>query len=67
MAAYEEAIRATATPEAPWYIVPADRKWLTRLVVVGAIIETLEKLNLHYPQVSEADRAAFAEARASLT
>lgn len=67
MAAYEEAIRATATPEAPWYIVPADRKWLTRLVVVGAVIETLEKLNLHYPQVSEADRAAFAEARASLT
>ncbi len=65
-AAYEEAIRATATPEAPWYIVPADRKWLTRLIVVGAIIETLEKLGLHYPHVDEAERAAFAEARASL-
>jgi PPK2 family polyphosphate:nucleotide phosphotransferase len=67
MAAYEEAIRATATPEAPWYIVPADRKWLTRLVVVGAIIEALEKLDLHYPHVSDADRAAFAEARAALS
>ncbi len=66
MAVYEETIRATATPEAPWYIVPADRKWLTRLVVVGAIIETLEKLDLHYPHVNEAQRAAFAEARASL-
>ncbi|WP_206933125.1 polyphosphate kinase 2 family protein [Roseococcus thiosulfatophilus] len=67
MAAYEEAIRATATPEAPWFIVPADRKWLTRLVVVGAIIEALEKLDLHYPHVDEADRAAFAEARAALS
>jgi len=66
MAAYQEAIRATATPESPWYIVPADRKWLTRLIVVGAIIETLEKLDLHYPHVTEAQRAAFAEARAAL-
>lgn len=67
MAAYEEAIRATATPEAPWFIVPADRKWLTRLIVVGAIVEALEKLGLHYPHVDEADRAAFAEARAALS
>lgn len=67
MAAYEQAIRATATPGAPWYIVPADRKWLTRLVVVGAIVEALEKLDLHYPHVDEADRAAFAEARAALS
>lgn len=67
MTAYEEAIRATATPQAPWYIMPADRKWLTRLIVVGAIVEALEKLDLHYPTISEADRAAFAEARAALS
>lgn len=66
MAAYEDAIRATATPAAPWFIVPADRKWLTRLVVVGAIVEALEKLDLHYPRADEAERAAFAEARAAL-
>lgn len=67
MAAYQETIRATATPHAPWYIVPADRKWLTRLIVVGAIVEALEGLDLHYPTLDEAERAAFAEARAALS
>jgi PPK2 family polyphosphate:nucleotide phosphotransferase len=66
MAAYEQAIRATAAPHAPWWVVPADRKWLTRLIVVGAIAQALEGLDLHYPVVSEAQRAALAEARASL-
>ncbi|MCU0946571.1 MAG: polyphosphate kinase 2 family protein [Rubritepida sp.] len=66
MAAYEQAIRATAAPHAPWFVVPADRKWLTRLVVVAAIIEALERLGLHYPLVTEAERAALAEARAAL-
>ena len=66
MDAYEKAIRATATPEAPWYVVPADNKWFTRLVVVAAINRALEGLNLHYPVVTEAQRAALAEARAAL-
>lgn len=64
--AYEKAIRATATPEAPWYVVPADNKWFTRLVVVAAINRALESLKLRYPVVTEAQRAALAEARAAL-
>ena len=66
MAAYEEAIRRTSAPHAPWYVVPADRKWFTRLVVVAAIVEALERLDLHFPVPDEADRAALAEAKAAL-
>jgi len=66
MDAYEEAIAATATPQAPWYVVPADRKWFTRLVVVAAIERALTQLKLHYPEVTEAQRAALAEARVAL-
>ena len=50
MAAYEEMIRHTATPHAPWYVVPADHKWFTRLVVAGAVIDALEELDLAYPE-----------------
>lgn len=64
--AYEAAIRATATPEAPWYVVPADRKWFTRLVVVAAISRALEGLELHYPKVTEAQRRALLQAREEL-
>jgi PPK2 family polyphosphate:nucleotide phosphotransferase len=49
--AYEDMIQHTATDQAPWYVVPADHKWFTRLVVAGAIIEALEGLDLHYPTV----------------
>ncbi len=63
MAAYEQAIRATATERAPWFVVPADNKWFTRLVVVGAIVEALEKMQLHFPAVDEARRAEIARAR----
>jgi hypothetical protein len=49
MAAYEDAIRATATKESPWFVVPADHKWFTRLVVAGAIVEALERMDLSYP------------------
>lgn len=63
MAAYEDMIRNTATDYAPWYVVPADNKWFTRLVVVGAIIECMEALNLKYPDVDAAKRKALAEAR----
>jgi PPK2 family polyphosphate:nucleotide phosphotransferase len=65
--AYEDAIRATATPEAPWYVVPADHKWFTRLVVAAAIVDALAGLDLHYPEVTDAQRKALAAARRELT
>jgi PPK2 family polyphosphate:nucleotide phosphotransferase len=55
MAAYEDAIRRTASDEAPWYVVPADHKWFTRLVVAAAIVRALREMRLSYPKV-EADR-----------
>ncbi len=63
MAAYEDAIRATATPAAPWYVVPADNKWFTRLVVAAAIVEAMENMRLEYPKVSDAQKADLARAR----
>jgi PPK2 family polyphosphate:nucleotide phosphotransferase len=63
MKAYEETIRATATEDAPWYVVPADNKWFTRVVVAAAVIDRLSSLNLHYPRVSKAQKAELAEAR----
>jgi PPK2 family polyphosphate:nucleotide phosphotransferase len=66
MEAYEDAIRATASPHAPWYVVPADNKWFTRLVVGAAIIEAMENLDLHYPKVDAAKRKELAAARALL-
>ena len=66
MKAYEEAIRATAAGHAPWYVVPADNKWFTRLVVAAAIVETLEKLDLAYPKIDEAKRQELAAARQAL-
>jgi len=63
MAAYEDMIRNTATEEAPWYIVPADNKWFTSLVVAGAIIDTLERLDLHYPKVDDAKKKELEAAR----
>jgi PPK2 family polyphosphate:nucleotide phosphotransferase len=66
MAAYEEAIRATASPEAPWFVIPADNKWFTRLAVAAAIVEALEKLDLRYPDVDAARRKAVAAARKQL-
>ena len=53
--AFEEAIRATASKHAPWFVVPADNKWFTRVVVAAAIVDTLESLNLAYPKL-EADK-----------
>jgi len=63
MAAYEDAISATATPEAPWFIVPADSKWFARLVVVSAMIDALERMELESPRVSPAETAAMEAAR----
>ena len=56
MDAYEDMIRNTATDYAPWYVVPADNKWFTRMVVAAAVIETLESLDLRYPKVSKQQR-----------
>ena len=66
MAAYEEAISATSTVEAPWYIVPADNKWFTRLAVAQIIIEALEDLNLHVPQLSRREQRALHHAKRRL-
>lgn len=63
MAAYEDAIRATATRAAPWFVVPADNKWFTRLVVVSAIVEAMENMKLAYPKVTDAQKADLARAR----
>src|SRR5208337_3278875 len=51
MRAYEEAIRATASKQAPWFVVPADNKWFSRLVVAAAVVEAVEELDLAYPKV----------------
>ena len=66
MEAYEDMIRATATPHAPWYVVPADNKWFTRLVVAAAVVEAMEGLNLRYPKVDKKKRAELAAARERL-
>jgi PPK2 family polyphosphate:nucleotide phosphotransferase len=66
MEAYEDMIRHTASGCAPWYVVPADHKWFTRLVVASVIIETLESLKLSYPAVTAAQRKELAAARAAL-
>jgi len=66
MKAYEDMIRETATPDAPWYVVPADNKWYTRAVVAAAIIDALASLDLRYPEVSTAKRRELAAARTAL-
>jgi len=66
MSAYEDAIRNTATEAAPWYVVPADNKWFTRIVVAAAVIDALSSLGLHYPAVGKKQRAALIEAKRSL-
>jgi PPK2 family polyphosphate:nucleotide phosphotransferase len=63
MAAYEDAIRATATRAAPWFVVPADNKWFTRLVVAAAIVEAMDAMQLAYPKIGDAQRADLARAR----
>jgi PPK2 family polyphosphate:nucleotide phosphotransferase len=66
MAAFEAAISATSTPWAPWYVIPADHKWLTQALVAGVIVETLEGLDLRWPEVSPEEHAANLEARKRL-
>ena len=67
MAAYEDAIRATSRPWAPWYAIPADDKPFMRLCVAEIIVESLKKLGLTYPNVGDDEKARFAELRAMLS
>ncbi len=64
--AYEDMIRHTATPEAPWYVVPADNKWFTRVVVASAVVNTLNSLDLRYPAVTAAQKKDLAGAARTL-
>jgi PPK2 family polyphosphate:nucleotide phosphotransferase len=61
--AYEDMIRNTSTEEAPWYVVPADNKWFTRLVVSTVLVDTLESLDLAYPKVGAAERKELEAAK----
>ena len=66
MNAYEEMIEATSKKHAPWYVVPADNKWYTRVVVAAAIVDALGELKLSYPKVSPAERRQLLTARKEL-
>ncbi len=66
MAAYEDALTATSTPWAPWYVVPADYKWVTQALVAAILVDTIHGLDLQWPTVSEADHEANVAARREL-
>jgi PPK2 family polyphosphate:nucleotide phosphotransferase len=66
MKAYEDMIRHTATKRAPWYVVPADNKWFTRVVVAAAIVDALWSLDLHFPKIDAARRKELSAARQQL-
>ena len=66
MKVYEDMIRNTSTKDSPWYVVPADNKWFTRLVVASAVIDTLASLDLEYPEVGEEQLKELAEAKSLL-
>ena len=67
MHAFEEAIAATASKHAPWFVVPADNKWFSRLLVAAAIVEAMESLDLAYPKVDAAKKKELAAARVALS
>jgi polyphosphate kinase 2 (PPK2 family) len=66
MRAYQDAIEHTASGAAPWYVVPADHKWFTRIVVVGAIVDALASLDIGWPRISPARQLELARARRTL-
>jgi PPK2 family polyphosphate:nucleotide phosphotransferase len=63
MDAYEDAMSATSTDQSPWFIIPADKKWFTRLAVSEIIVQMMESLDMHYPVVTEAHMADLAESK----
>ena len=67
MDAYEQAINATATPDAPWYVVPSDKKWYARLLISEVINHCLERLDPAYPTVSDEQKQALLLGRKQLT
>ena len=67
MRAYEDAINATASREAPWYVIPADKKWFARLLTSEIVVRQLEKLDPRYPEVGEEQKAALLRCREQLT
>jgi PPK2 family polyphosphate:nucleotide phosphotransferase len=67
MHAFEEAIGATASKHAPWFVVPADNRWFTRLIVAAAIVDALESLGLTYPKIDAAKKKELAAVRAALS
>jgi polyphosphate kinase 2 (PPK2 family) len=67
MKAYEDMICNTATGDAPWYVVPADNKWFTRVVVAAVVIDALASLDLRYPEVGKAQQQELAVAKKELT
>lgn len=66
MKAYEEAISATSTNEAPWYIIPADKKWFTRIAIIHTIVDTLKSLDIKLPKLSKTEQDKLMESRAKL-
>ena len=66
MHAFEEAVRATAAKDAPWFVVPADNKWFSRLLV-AAIVEAMASLELAYPKIDAAKKKELAAVRAALS
>ncbi len=66
MKAYEDMIQNTATKDSPWYVVPADNKWFTRLIVAAALIDSLASLDLHYPEVGDEKLKELAQAKKTL-
>ncbi|MGH9945969.1 MAG: polyphosphate kinase 2 family protein [Pyrinomonadaceae bacterium] len=64
--AYTEALEATSTKNSPWYVIPADKKWFTRLAISEIIVKKLESMNLHYPIVSDLHRQELQEAKRAL-
>jgi PPK2 family polyphosphate:nucleotide phosphotransferase len=67
MEAYEDMIRQTATKDAPWFVVPADNKWFTRVIIAAAVIDALASLNLGYPEVGEAKLKELAAVKKELS
>jgi PPK2 family polyphosphate:nucleotide phosphotransferase len=65
-AAYQDMIHHTATPHAPWHIVPADHKWFARVVIGSTIVAALDRLDLHFPKVDKAERSEFRQVRQAL-
>ena len=63
MRAYTDAMQNTSTKDAPWYVIPADKKWFTRVAVSEIIIKKMQSLDLQYPKISEAQRQSLLEAK----